>query len=1002
MGSANRSRSTLGVLLVTFLLPAAVPAVNHEFKPDKIYHGFRFLQEREIPEINATGLLFVHKKTGARLLKLATDDDNKSFAITFKTPPEGDYGIPHILEHSVLEGSRKFPVKSPFQVLAKGSLNTFLNAMTAPDFTMYPVASTNTKDFFNLMDVYLDAVLYPRIHQDPRIFLQEGWRYELEDKDAPLTYNGIVYNEMKGAFSSPERVLDFELSRALFPDSPYGLSSGGHPQAIPELARQQLLVFHKKYYHPSNAFITLWGDGDTLAELKFIHEKYLKDFRRKKIDSTIPLQKPFDQIKSVHANYPVASSEDPKDKTYLAFAWVGGSPARPAEAMALDVLSDVLVNRPASPLRKALEDAGIGKDAYAYFSDTKQGVFEIVVKNANPEDRKRFRELVYDTLAKLAEEGLDKRLVEGVINKLEFRLREADYGSFPPGLVYTFFGIRGWLFADDPFLGVAYEKPLAEVRKALTSEYLEGLIRKFLIDNPHGALAVVEPKPGLEDEINEKREKKLAATKASMQPARIEKIVEQTRELKAWQAKPDDPEDLAKIPMLSLEDLSPKEKRLDVAEKQVDGTRVLHFAHPTNGIVYLQLMFDSRVVPQELLPHLVILSDLLGELDTRNYTYGALDTELSIHTGGVGFGVQTYQDVKNTESYQPKLVIRGKVLEPKLDKLLALMEEVALRTRFDDRERVKDVLEKMFSRYQGMARNAGQYLAVRRLESYLSPYGAYLELTGGLHFIQFMADLVQHYDERADALLADLAFVSSLVFNRNNLVVGVTCPQGDFTRVEKLLPALLGELDTTERTIQAYRLTPESKNEGLVAASKVQYVTQGADFRKLGHPWTGRLSVLQQILSRDYLTNEIRVQGGAYGAWASFGRNGFGYFGSYRDPHLKKTLEVYDGLAGYLKGFEADDRAMTRYIIGVIARRDRPVSPASKGERAISYLLENVTNEDRQEERTQILATRQDDIRKLAPLVQSILAKDIICVYGNEKKLQDNKDLFERLVKVLE
>ncbi len=989
------------VMITTLAVAFEAQAGPAALKVGKTYSGFKLISERQIPEIHALGRVFEHS-CGLKLLKFETDDNNKSFAATFLTPPEGDFGIPHILEHAVLNGSKKFPVKSPFDVLAKGSLNTFLNAMTSDDFTMYPVASTNTKDFFNLVEVYLDAVFQPRIHDDPRIFEQEGWHYEMESPEAALTVNGIVYNEMKGAYSSPERVLDLVVSRALFPDSPYGLASGGHPESIWRLKREQLLAFHKKYYHPSNAYITLWGNGDTLAELRFINDQALKNVKRHKRSAQIPLQKSFDAPRTVQAEYPIAASEDPAAKTYLSMTWMAGGATQVDLSMALDVLSDALVNTPASPLRKALEQAGIGKDSYASYYDIKQGVFSLVVKNAESADRERFEKLVLDTLGTLAAKGLDRKLLEGVINKLEFRLREADYGGFPMGLVYTYFGIRGWMFAGDPFLGVAYEAPLAKVRAGLEAGLFEELIREQLLDNPHRVLAVVSPKPGLEEDNTERLEQELAKIRAGLKEPDRNRIVEHTRALKAWQAEDDKPEDLAKIPMLTLADLDKTEKRLPVAERQVAGARVLHFDHSTNGIIYLQVMFDAQVVPQELIPYLPLLADLFKELDTTASGYARLNTELNIHTGGLEFSVVSHLDERDGKRFQPRLVLSGKALTPKFAKLIALAGEIALQTRFDDHKRLAEVLGKVYSRYEGMARGAGVQLAIQRLESYLSANGAYGEAVGGLSFIQFLSRQMASSSADLDALAADLGFLASLVFNKNNLVVGVTCSQADYAVFEQHLPGLIDALDAAVRPRQDYRPPTERRNEGLLAASKVQYVTQGANYRDLGFAYSGQLDVLNQILSRDFLTEKIRVQGGAYGAWASFGRSGFAYFGSYRDPHLKETLGVFTDSVGYLKDFGADDREMTRYIIGVIARRDQPLSPSALGRKAISNVLRNVSADELQKARDEILATRQQDLRALAPLVEAVLKKNTICVYGNENKIEENKDLFQALVKVLD
>ena len=990
-------------LLLSFAM--AVPLANSkekkEFKVGKTYFGFKLLEEKKIPEINATGLVFEHKRSGARLVKFVTDDPNKSFSIAFKTPPEGDYGIPHILEHSVLNGSRKFPVKSPFDVLAKGSLNTFLNAMTSSDFTMYPVASTNTKDFFNLMDVYLDAVFYPRIYKEPRVFKQEGWHYELDKPDGELTYNGVVYNEMKGAYSSPESVLDYQVNKALFPQTPYGLESGGLPSDIPKLQREKLLAFHKKYYHPSNSYISLWGDGNTLDELKFINDNYLNGFKKAKVDSTIPLQKPFKEMKKVRARYPIASKEDPKNKTYLCLAWVAGSATDPVLSMSLDVLSDVLVNRPSSPVRKALERAKIGKDSYAYYDATKQGVFRITATNANESDMDKFKEVVFHTLEDLAEKGLDKKQVEGVINKLEFRLREADYGTFPTGLVYTYFGLRGWMFANDPFLGVAYDAPLDEVRKALNSNMLEDMIKKYLLRNHHGVLIDVVPKPGMEDENAKALKKELAAIKAKMKPDQIKKLVQETKDLKAWQAAPDKPEDLAKIPMLTLKDLDTKEKKYPVNEFQFAGTKVLHFDHATNGIIYVQVMFDSSVVPQEMLPYLGVLAGVLGEMDTENFTYGQLDTQMSIYTGGMDFSPDVFTNVKKPNEYFPKFIVTGKALVPKVGKLMELAEETILRTRLGDKKRLKDVLNKLNARYQGYARSAGISLASTRLMSYLTPSGAYSELLNGLSFVQFMSGLVKNFDENSDNLIADLQFLSSILFRRNNMIVGVTCSKDDLPVLKDPLAKFVESMGNKNLASQKYEFNTTSKNEGLVAASKVQYVVEGADLSKLGYKYSGKMDVLGRILSRDFLTEKIRVQGGAYGAWASFGRTGYAYLGSYRDPHLNKTLQTYSKIVDYLKGFDADARSMTRYIIGVIGSRDKPTSPAAMGRRAITYFLRRISSDDLQKERTEILSTSKTDIQHMAPMLDALLKNSSICVYGNEKKLKENKKLFKSLVNVI-
>ncbi|HUU01414.1 MAG TPA: insulinase family protein [Myxococcota bacterium] len=985
-----------GGLLFSMALFAAGPKV---YEVGKTYHGFKLVAKRAVREIGAQALIFEHKKSGARLLKLAAADDNKTFCISFETLPDSDGGMPHILEHSVLNGSRKFPVKSPFEILVKGSLNTFLNAMTSSDFTMYPVASRNRKDFFNLMDVYLDAVFHPMILTEPRIFKQEGWRLELPAADAELAYNGIVYSEMKGAFSAPPRLMDYVVYKNLFPENTYGYESGGLPASIPDLTYSKFLAFYKKYYHPSNSYITIYGDGDTDGELVFVNN-YLKDFKRSKDKVTLKTQKPFEKMKRVEADYSIAAGEDSKGKTFLSLNFVAGGAAETDLGMALDVLTSVLVDLPAAPVRRALQKAGIGKDVYATYDDIKQGVFSIVVKNADAGDRDGFEKVVFDTLKQVVKDGLDKKDIEGVINRTEFRLREADYGGFPKGLFYTYYALRPWMFSGKPLAPLEYEKTLKKVRTALCERYLEGLIQKHLLDNPHAVLAVVKPRPGMEEENQKKIEAKLTKIKASMTKKQIEELVEQTKELKAYQSAPDKPEDIAKIPMLTLADLDTKTEKLDVAESELDGVRVLHFPYQTNGIIYLRLMFDARVVPREMISYMPLLAHVLGQMDTAGYSYGQIDTELNIHTGGLSFGVETFPDFTDQAVFHPKFLAAAKVLTPKFGKLLELEGEVIENTRFGDKNRLHEVVGELNSRLQSLARGNGNYLAASRLASYLSANGNYQELTGGLSYIKFIASKMKALDAGADDLIADLQMLTGMVFNRRNLTIGVTCSAEDFKVFKKNIHLLLNRLADKQLDQQDLAIEANRANEGLLAASKVQYVQKGADFHKLGYEFSGKLVVLRQILSRDYLTQAIRVLGGAYGAWAVFGRDGLGYLASYRDPNLTKTVKAFDGAVDFLKNFKASDREMTRFIIGTIAGIDQPKTPAGMGRAAVSCYLRHIKEADRQKERDEVLATRQKDIQGFAKMVEDILKNAAICVYGNEKVLRDNKGLFGALVKV--
>jgi len=989
--------------VVLFMVSGSFFINAKDMEVGKIYNGFKLIKQKTIKEMDAVGKLFKHLKSGARLLKIEADDDNKTFCISFKTPPESDSGMPHIIEHCVLNGSKNFPVKSPFDVLAQGSLNTFLNAFTSKDVTMYPVSSRNDKDFFNLMHVYLDAVLMPLIYDEPKILQQEGWHYELDKKDGELKYNGIVYNEMKGAFSSPEQELDFQIFKSLFPDNAYGFSSGGYPEAIPELTYEAFLSFHKRYYHPANSYIFLYGDGKLSEELKFIDEKYLSKFDTIKVDSFIPLQKSFTKMKEVIADYAISAKGSEENQTFLSLSFVAGKGIQRDLSMAMDALSDILVNLPSAPLRRALVDAGIGKDVSASMDEYKQNVFNITVRNANLTDKDKFKDIIFKTLGKLVKEGLDKKMVEGVINRMEFGLREGSQSSrIPKAILDNYRAMSTWMFIDDPFPSLEYEKPLNTLKTALTSNFLEKIIDTYMIKNNHSLLLVLKPKKGLEDIKVKKVKEILAKYRASLSEADLEKIAENTKTLKKYQKTPDTPEALKTIPLLSLEDINTKSEKLEITERQESGVKVLYFPVFTNNIIYLRLLFNAAVVPQDLIPYTELLADILGEMNTKNYTYGELDTELNIHTGGLDSRVSVYEKESNHKTFLPKFVIDAKVMTPKFDKLLELETELVKNTIYNDPQRLKEVITRLFSRLESSVKNRGLNVAIYRHESYFSPSGKYRELIKGLSYYRFVAGIAKNFDKKSTEVIGNLQKVAALMFNRKNLMAGVTCSEKDYPVFKKHFTRILDNLERKLAKPIQYSFDFKTKNEGLQTASKVQYVIKGFNFKDLGYEYSGKLAVLRQILSREYLYNAIRIIGGAYGGFISLSRNGYVWFGSYRDPNLEKTVENYQKTIDYLNTFKADKRKMTRFIIGTIARVDRPLLPFEKGRVAMTYYLENTTSADIQRERDEILSTTPEDIKGMKKMITDILAKNILCVYGNEKRLESAKNLFDKLIKVVE
>ncbi len=984
-------------LLILFVLIFST-SLTADFKIGKTYHGFKLQEKRFVKEVNAECLLFKHEQSGARLLKIPADDPNKTFSIAFKTVPQSDCGTPHIMEHSVLNGSKNFPVKSPFDVLAKGSLNTFLNAMTGSYMTIYPVASMNNKDYFNLMHVYLDAVLYPLIYDDPRIFKQEGWHRELTDMDSPVVYKGVVYNEMKGAFSSPTRELNFQIYRHLFPDNAFKYSSGGYPAAIPELTYKNFLNFHRTYYHPSNSYIFLYGDADLAEELEFIDQKYLSNFEDTKVKAEFQLQEPFDEMKEVTAYYPVPEDGETENQTYLALSLVAGQNTDQALVMALQVLTDVLVNQESAPIRLALQEAGVGREVRASVDDIKQNVFQITVQNANAEDKEKFKDIVFETLKKTVEKGLDKEAVEGTINRMEFRLREGNTSQ--KGLNYNFQALTGWLFAADPWLSLEYEKPLAEVKKALKTEYLESIIEKYLIDNPHSLALVLEPKPGLEKENNQKITAELEEYKKKLSEEELKSLVEETQELIAYQKREDSPEALATIPLLDLKDIDPKAQYYEVDEKQVADLPTLHYDTFTNDVVYMKLFFDTRVLPEELIPYSALLAEVLASLNTENYSYGDLDKALKIHTGSFGTYLSTYLENHSDDNLISKFVVSSKAMKDKVDKMFELTGEVVKRTIYSDQERLKAVLTRHQSRLDSRVKQNGFGYTMMRLASYLRNEGAFNELTGGLDYYWFITDLVNNFDEKSAEISDNLTKAATLLFAKNNLIVGVTCSESDMPVFSDGLKTFAKDLPGHEVGVKNWTFNLKPKNEGILTASKVQYVLQGYDFKKLGYQWDGKMHVLNQILSRDYLQNQIRVIGGAYGGFSSFSPNGMVYFASYRDPNLKETIENYRNTPEYLNDFKATDTEMTRFIIGTVARLDRPLTPSSEGDAAVRYYFEKVSQQQLQRDRNAVLSTTPEDIRAMKKLVADVLEQKVYCVYGNQEKIETQQDLFDELVKL--
>lgn len=968
---------------------------------DKI-HGFLLKETKEIPEISSRCFLFEHEKTGARLFYVKNDDDNKVFSISFRTPPIDDTGAAHIVEHSTLCGSRKFPLKEPFVELVKGSLNTFLNAMTYPDKTMYPVASRNAQDFRNLMDVYLDAVFYPRMHEKPEVLLQEGWHYEIDNPDAPLRYSGVVYNEMKGATSSPEDLLETELLKRLYPDTAYAFESGGNPERIPEITQESFAAFHKKYYHPSNSYIYLYGDLDIDAQLAFIDEAYLSNFSRQEIDSALKKQPLFDAMKRVTAEYPVGAEEDMKEKTYLALGMIVCDAGDRLTRAAMSILTHALFMTDAAPVTQALMDAGIGKDVTASLeSQIAQPNLAVEVTNAEPEDAERFYQVVMDTIKRLVEDGIDRTLLEASLNYIEFKTRESDFASTPKGLVYNLAVMTHWLYDGDPAEPLFYEQEFKTLREGLDNGLFEDMLRRCVLDNRHKVLITMKPSQTMAAEREAATEKLLAEKKAAMSSAEIEQIIATTTQLKELQKTPDTPELLEKIPLLKLSDIRKQEEKLPLEEKDLKGQKVLFSDIHTNGIAYLSLFFDGASIAPEQQHYAYLLCELLGAVDTEEHSYAELTNLANLHTGGLSYDVTAVTKGDTADDWFVKTVVKVRVLVRKLPEMGKLLAEILTKSRFSDAKRMHELIKQTLAGVERQILNTPNRVMAVRLSSYFAPASRF-EDEGFLSFYQFLKDLDAHFEEKAKETGERLSALLAQMFTKHGLILGVTAEKKDYPAVEAALSSLLDALN--DKSYPAAKQLKENavKNEALVTSSRVQYVGKGGNFVRLGYKFTGAMRVLETIMRYGYLWTRVRVQGGAYGSSAQFARNGLMLFTSYRDPNLAETLQVYDEIADYLKNFKASEREMTKYIIGTIATVDMPLTPQMKGNLAAVLYLRGITQEDRQRQRDEILAADENAIRALAPIVEACMKKDTYCVFGGEEKVRENEKIFSRVVRAME
>jgi Zn-dependent M16 (insulinase) family peptidase len=973
-------------------------------KEGSMTHGFKLQWVQPVDELKAEARLFFHEQSGAPLLYLSCNDDNKVFCIAFRTPPTDSSGIAHVMEHSALCGSERFPSKEPFVDLLKGSLQTFLNAFTSDDRTMYPVASRNDKDFLNLMNVYLDAVFFPNVKKVPEILMQEGWHYEVDEETGNLTYNGIVYNEMKGVYSSPQSVLYRTIQKSMYPDSTYANDSGGNPDHIPELTQEKFVAFHDQFYHPSNSMIYLYGNGNIEKHLEFLDKEYLSRFEKQTIDAKVKPQPVLENPKDVTAEYSVDSGESTSEKTFLSMNYLLPTELENAERnYGLDLLTYILVGSEAGPLKRALLDAEIGLDVNCSFdSSILQPCFSIVVQNSEPEKKQKFLDVLESTLKKLVAEGIDRKIIEGAINRTEFTLREFQVSGFPKGLVLNMNILESWSYGGDPLKHLRFEPILKKIRDGVPNNFFENLIQHYLLNNPSRGFVMLKPKQGLEKEHSEKIAAKLADIKKSLSAEQLAAIKKEQQILLERQSAPDKPEDVAKIPSLSIEDVDKKAEEILFQKAVSDELRIVNTDIDTNKIVYLTLYFKAKQKPTDSTGfYASLLSDVLGRVDTENYQYSDLNNEIDLHTGGISTGLTVY-NLKDKEDYDVRFVVRTKVMIPKLEKGIDLILEILNRSKFNDTARLKEIVQELRVGTEQALMSQGHRFAQTRASAYFSQANAYRDRIGGVEYYKFLREI-----EKSDRLTNQLKSYAESFLRKENLdFISVTIDKENFDIISETIrnkfqsgiitkkPKLfLDETDT---------VTYGQLNEAVVIPSRVQYVVKSADYRKAGFEYSGRMLVLTNILRTGYLWNNIRVQGGAYGGGFSVDRSGVFSLWSYRDPHLKRTVDVYEGVADYLEKLELSDEELTKAIIATIGSLDKPLTPADKGNRVAAMQLSGLTQEDIQRERDEVLSTTVDDLRKFAAMFREGMKQNNICVFGNEEKLKEDKNLFKTTIRPIE
>lgn len=953
---------------------------------------FKLIETRELSDIQSIAKLYRHDETGAEVLRLINDDTNKAFTISFNTPPYNDNGIAHILEHSVLNGSKKYPSKEPFVELIKGSLNTFVNAMTFSDKTVYPVASTNQQDFHNLMSVYLDAVFQPKIYTDPQILQQEGWHYHLENIEDELIYKGVVYNEMKGAMASPERHLYFEVTKALYPNTIYANESGGLPNAIPSLTQEEFIEFHQKYYHPSQSQTILYGDLDDEAAFALLEEYFSSAGKGpEKVDLAIDV--PYVDDVKVEATYSITEGDDPTDKDYLALAWHANVAEDIHEALALGIVMDVLFGNNQAPIKKALLDANIAGDISGYHDQ--EGYFaalHITAKYTSSEKMDEFRKIVDTKLQEIVKEGIDIELVHAALNQFAFKLKEMVISeSNPRGVLYAMNALQTWQYGFAPYAYLEFSKYIDDIRERFENGYFEELIQLYMIDNNHRVQVILKADPGLNDRQEKALHESLQSYKASLEKEELEAIVEATRALIKRQNTPDSAEDLAQIPALKKEDLTTETESYPLEQSVVEDVMIYHAEQFTAGIDYLSVLFDIDDFETDDFAWLNLLASLLGKLRTTHYSSKELLTKMDLYTGGISGAVQIYEQPTDIKTY---FTIRGKALEEMDVHLVELMHEIMLNTQFDEVDEMINVVQRMISSFEETINYSAHSLASQRALSQIRAISNVAETISGIKQYNFLKTVLKQlksteFNEVIDTLKA----LYQRLGNKARLNIFYI---GSVERKEILSQITLSKfsaLPVLPIGAKVLRVAGKKEKEAFITAQDVNYVALAnvlCDFEL-----TGPYNVLSKALRFDYLWNNIRVKGGAYGALYALRRNGAMTLASYRDPNIDKTLEVYFDIPSFINRLEINDTDLFKYIIGAMSELNQPLSASDKGYTAFTLHHAGITVEDRIRLKEEILETTVEQLKELQSTYETLLLDPAVVVIGNKAQIEALSETFD-------